>query len=83
MIKFILVLKVCYAVAQFCGPGIESTVTYDSFYDCGVAGYKYAGEIIESLPPEQVNQTQTFIKFYCFEKPKEELTPSSKIEKGV
>ena len=42
-----------------------------------------AGEIIESLPPEQVNQTQTFIKFYCFEKPKEELTPSSKIEKGV
>ena len=39
--KIYLVIKVCYAVAQFCGPGIESTVTYDSFYDCGVAGYKY------------------------------------------
>ena len=28
--KFILVLKVCYAVAQFCGPSIESNITYDS-----------------------------------------------------
>ena len=37
----------------------------------------------KSVNKEQVNETQTIIKFYCFEKPKEELTPSSKIEKGV
>ena len=80
--KFILVLKVCYAVAQFCGPGIESTVTYDSYRECGLAGYTHAYDIMKSLPPEQVNQTHTYIKFYCFEQPKE-LTPSKKIEKDA
>ena len=80
--KFILVLKVCYALVQFCGPPIESSIIYDSWYECGVAGYNHAAKILETLPREQVNGTKTFVKFQCFEK-LEELTPSNKIEKDA
>ena len=71
MIKFILVIKICYAVAQFCAPGLESNIKYDSFRDCAIDGYLKAHELIVSMPPPQVEETQTLIKFYCLkEEPK-------------
>ena len=65
MIKFILVIKICYAVAQFCAPGLESNIKYHSFRDCAIDGYLKAHELILSMPPAQVEETQTLIKFYC------------------
>ena len=68
MIKYLLVIKICYAIAQFCGPGLESNILYDNFRDCALEGYTKSHEIILSMPPVQVESTQTIIKFYCIEK---------------
>ena len=68
MIKYLLVIKICYAVAQFCSPALESNIQYDNFRDCALEGYTKSHEIILSMPPAQVESTQTIIKFYCIEK---------------
>ena len=49
-------------------PGLESNIQYDNFRDCAIAGYTQAHEIILSMPPAQVEETQTLIKFYCIKK---------------
>ena len=69
MIKYILVFKVCYAIAQFCGQPIQYNETFDSFRDCAITGYERAYEMIKSFPAENVEKTQTIIKFYCLNKP--------------
>lgn len=76
MVKFILVLKVCYAVAQFCAPPFQYSETFDSFRDCAITGYERAYEMMQSFPAENVEKTQTIIKFYCIEQPVEPATPS-------
>ena len=68
MIKYLLVIKICYAVAQFCSPALESNIQYDNFRDCAIAGYEQAHEIILSMSPAQVEETKTLIKFYCIKK---------------
>ena len=73
MVKFILVLKVCYAVAQFCAPPFQFSETFDSFRDCAIMGYKHAYEMTKALPAEDVEKTKTIIKFYCLEQPVESL----------
>jgi hypothetical protein len=76
MVKFILVLKVCYAVAQFCAPPFQYSETFDSFRDCAITGYKHAYEMIQVFPAEEVEKTQTIIKFYCYPQPETPATPS-------
>ena len=76
MIKYILVFKVCYAIAQFCGQPIQYNETFDSFRDCAITGYERAYEMIKSFPAENVEKTQTIIKFYCYPQPKIPATPS-------
>ena len=71
MVKFILVFKVCYVIAQFCAPPFQYNKTFDSFRDCAITGYKHAYEMIQTLPAEDVEKTQTFIKFYCIDAPVE------------
>ena len=75
MIKYLLVIKICYAVAQFCGPPLESNVLYDSFRSCALEGYTKAHEIILAFPPVQVEATQTLVKFYCIQKEMDKIAP--------
>ena len=73
MVKFILVFKVCYVIAQFCAPPFQYSETFDSFRDCAITGYQHAYEMIQAFPAEGVEKTQTIIKFYCLEQPVESL----------
>ena len=76
MVKFVLIFKVCYVIAQFCAPPFQYSETFDSFRDCAITGYKHAYEMIQAFPAENVEKTQTIIKFQCIKQPSEPVTPS-------
>ena len=42
-------------------------ILYDSWYDCGKAGYKSAYEILDKLTKVEVNKAKTMIQFRCVE----------------
>ena len=42
-------------------------ILYDSWYDCGKAGYKSAYEILDKLTKVDVNKAKTMIQFRCVE----------------
>jgi hypothetical protein len=66
--KFILVLQICSSIAQSCMPPIKAdNILYDSWYDCGKAGYKSAYEILDKLTKVDVNKAKTMIQFRCLE----------------
>tara|TARA_R100001530_G_scaffold38074_1_gene29502 strand:- start:1643 stop:1864 length:222 start_codon:yes stop_codon:yes gene_type:complete len=66
--KFILVLQICSSIAQSCMPPIKAdNILYDSWYDCGKAGYKSAYEILDKLTKVEVNKAKTMIQFRCVE----------------
>jgi len=66
--KFILVLQICSSIAQTCMPPIKAdNILYDSWYDCGKAGYKSAYEILDKLTKVEVNKAKTMIQFRCVE----------------
>jgi len=66
--KFILVLQICSSIAQSCMPPIKAdNILYDSWYDCGKAGYKSAYEILDKLTKVEVNKAKTMIQFRCIE----------------
>ena len=66
--KFILVLQICSSIAQSCMPPIKAdNILYDSWYDCGKAGYKSAYEILDKLTKVDVNKAKTMIQFRCVE----------------
>jgi hypothetical protein len=66
--KFILVLQICSSIAQTCMPPIKAdNILYDSWYDCGKAGYKSAYEILDKLTKVEVNKAKTMIQFRCIE----------------
>ena len=66
--KFILVLQICLSIAQTCMPPIKAdNILYDSWYDCGKAGYKSAYEILDKLTKVEVNKAKTMIQFRCIE----------------
>ena len=66
--KFILVLQICSSIAQSCMPPIKAdNILYDSWYDCGKAGYKSAYEILDKLTKVEVNYATTMIQFRCIE----------------
>jgi len=64
MIKFLLVIQMCYQASGMCLPPMEEKV-YDTFRECSLTGYTKAHKFILALPEEKVNQYQTIIKFWC------------------
>jgi hypothetical protein len=40
MIKFVLVMQMCFTLTQTCLPPIKSVELYDTHKDCSLAGYK-------------------------------------------
>jgi hypothetical protein len=66
--KFILVLQICSSIAQTCMPPIKANdILYDSWYDCGKAGYKSAYNIMKQSNKVDVNKAKTMIQFRCIE----------------
>ena len=64
MLKFLLVIQMCYQASGMCLPPMEEKV-YDTFRECSLTGYTKAHKFILALPEEKVNQYQTIIKFWC------------------
>ena len=64
MIKFLLVIQMCYQASGMCLPPMEEKV-YNTFRECSLTGYTKAHKFILALPEEKVNQYQTIIKFWC------------------
>jgi len=63
VIKFLLVIQMCYQASGMCLPPMEEKV-YNTFRECSLTGYTKAHKFILALPEEKVNQYQTIIKFW-------------------
>ena len=66
--KFILILQMCYATQNMCLPPMELPTIYPSYKECGLAGYKQAGSLIQEMDSKLVNDNKILIKFWCLEK---------------
>ena len=64
VIKFLLVIQMCYQASGMCLPPMEEKV-YNTFRECSLTGYTKAHKFILALPEEKVNQYQTVVKFWC------------------
>tara|TARA_B100000029_G_C17273951_1_gene850888 strand:- start:51 stop:272 length:222 start_codon:yes stop_codon:yes gene_type:complete len=67
MIKFVLMMQMCFTLTQTCLPPIKSVELYDTHKDCSLAGYKNGYAIIESRPDYEVNKQKAMITFWCIE----------------
>jgi len=65
--KFILILHLCSLLNQTCPGAMYPREVYPSHFDCAVAGYTQAKELIEKMPKNVVNQQKLAIKFECKE----------------
>ena len=68
MVKFILILQMCYAIQNMCIPPMEIATIYSSHKECALAGYKRAGFLIEEIDSKLINDNKILIKFWCLEK---------------
>jgi len=69
--KIILTLIVCSALHQSCLDPIQRTNRFETWADCMRAGYNDSLEMMQKLGDASLNHYQTFIKFYCNDKPLE------------
>ena len=64
--KFALVIYICSVLHQICMPEIKAG-EYDSSYDCGVAGYEKAGDVLKSIDKKDFTKEQLIVNFRCVE----------------
>tara|TARA_Y100000401_G_C8285631_1_gene205888 strand:+ start:93 stop:329 length:237 start_codon:yes stop_codon:yes gene_type:complete len=68
MIKFILVMQLCYSATQVCIPPIQAGQYFNSHKECSLVGYRTGHDIILNREDKEVNDTRAFVKFWCIEK---------------
>jgi len=73
--KIILVFMLCSSTFNTCMPPYEWSKTFNTSYECMIAGYTEAKKQIQKLGFNEVNTHQLYIKFYC--------TPSNSTKKNV
>ncbi len=64
--KFSLVIYICSTLHQICMPEIKAGEFYD-YYDCGIAGYEKAAEVLKSIDKQDFNKEQLLVSFRCLE----------------
>jgi len=70
MIKFTLIIWVCSFLGQnLCMAPIESTVLYDSWYECSRAAHKESMQILSKMGYSMVNAGKIAMKYTCKEIP--------------
>lgn len=67
MTKFILVLQICSALYTPCLAPIQDPTFYDTWRNCGIAGYEQGLNVFESLELETIEDSRIYIKFMCKE----------------
>ena len=63
--KMILVLILCSATSNTCMPPYEWPKTFNTTYECMIAGYTEARKKTQKLGFKAVNDYELYIKFIC------------------
>lgn len=64
--KFSLVIYICSVLHQVCMPEIKSG-EFDNSYDCGIAGYEKAAQVLKRIDRNDFNREQLIVNFRCLE----------------
>ena len=64
--KFALVIYICSSLHQVCMPELKAG-EFDSLYDCGIAGYEKAANVLKNINREDFNKEQLLVSFICAE----------------
>ena len=66
MIKFTLILWVCsFSGQNMCMAPIESTILYDSWYECSRAAHKESTKILSKIGYKAVNDAKIGTRYTC------------------
>ena len=63
--KFLLSMIICTSVYNQCLPPHTLPETYNTHYECMIAGYEESIKKAKEIGPEEINKYGMFIKFYC------------------
>ena len=66
--KYILIMQLCSALSGTCEKPYTPSITFDTFYYCGISGYSIAGSTIKEMKQELVNKNKMYVRFGCIEK---------------
>jgi hypothetical protein len=64
--KIVLAMIVCSALYQDCLPPQQIPGTYNTFYECMIAGYEEGKKKIKEIGREEINKYRTIVKFVCY-----------------
>ena len=65
MIKFMLVLKLCYS-GGMCLPPVPAGM-YDDYKSCAIEGYVKSLNYIDNLDDKTIEETRPIVQFWCQE----------------
>ena len=66
MTKFILIIWVCSFLGQYhCMPPIQSSILYDSWYECSRTAHQESIKMLSILGYEQVNDGKLATRYMC------------------
>ena len=63
--KFFLFILICTGVSGQCMPPIEMQKTFDTQYDCLIAGYDTSKNMMIDIGKEEINKNDLYLKFVC------------------
>ncbi len=66
--KYVIIMQICSALSGTCQEAYKPTIEFESFYDCGIAGYSLASSSIKKINPQIVEKDKLYIRFGCVEK---------------
>ena len=65
--KFLLSMIICTSVYNQCLPPHTLSETYNTHYECMIAGYEESIKKAKEIGPKDINQYGTIIKFFCMQ----------------
>ncbi len=65
--KFLLSMIICSSVYNQCLPPHQMPETYNTHYECMIAGYEESIKKAKEIGPKDINQYGTIIKFFCMQ----------------
>jgi hypothetical protein len=63
--KFILVLHLCSMLTGQCFQSLHVNMEFNDHRSCALKGYDISGKSLKELDPNQVNEQELAVKFYC------------------
>ena len=63
--KFLLSMIICSSVYNQCLPPHQMPETYNTHYECMIAGYEESIKKAKEIGPKEINKYGTIIKFFC------------------